>query len=477
MTRILLITDVAPSPDFTAGIVLEQILKYMPENIEVSCFTFKNDNLPNYSLSKKLLAHSSYVTRKPNEDWNKMLFGRAASNIGEKFASKESIAITSEILRIASYSRFDHILVVIQGQTSIRVFNSLIANGLSASTLHWDMWDWWESANKVPRSFRRQVQLMLQNIKNQGVHIFPSHEFAERMEITSDSSLTLYPCMTERFVGNDLEPVLLQSQPIDIVFLGQHYAEKEIQLFLAFMQEISWKIGDRKFRLHAFGSRLNTSDPNVINHGWVNYERLPSLISKYHIAFMPYPRDESFKVIVETSFPSKLISYISAGLPILAFGPKEFSAKNLINRIGCNVTSHDVTEFLQCVEQILANYPELKKETENVYNEKFSPTAFSAVIESWLNRTGLGPVINPSYTLSRDLDARVQDLEFVRAGPRLSINFRRMFKIKDRLKFFVRAILYFTRIYKRVIDISNIILFIIHLESRSYFSKHRQGKF
>lgn len=428
MTKILIVSDIAPTELYTAGIVLEQVLKFTNANVEFSCFTFKDDALPNYLLSTYLPVHNSYVARKPNEDWNSIPLPQFFSKVGERFASRDTEKLVREILKINSYRSFDHIIVVIQGQTSIRIYNTLFSFGLPVSTLHWDMWGWWEKSKKVPHNFRKVVDLMYENMRTKGNHIMPSNGFSNKLRLEENSALTLYPCMIEKFVGKNSRDQLSQSNRLDIVFLGHQYAKKEISEFLEMLDLLSWKLSEKEIFLHAFGSQIVSEHQNVINHGWFKYEELPRLISKFHIAFMPYPRSDFFAEVVETSFPSKLATYVSAGLPVIAFAPTHYAAKEFVERIGYTISNNSTGELLISLNYILSNYEELKEETKVIYDEMFSPCAFHRSINTWLDKIGLDIDQTQYETYLRTSRAHISNLDHVNPGKVLSINYVRLLR-------------------------------------------------
>lgn len=433
MTNILIVSDIAPTEYYTAGIVLEQVLKFTNANVEFSCFTFKDDALPNYLMSTYLSVHNSFVARKPNEDWNSIPLPQYFSKLGERFASRDTEKLVQEILKINSYRIFDHIIVVIQGQTSIRIYNSLFSYGLPVSTLHWDMWSWWEKSKKVPHDFRKVVDLMYENMRTKGCHLMPSKGFINKLRLEENSALTLYPCMVETFVGKNAKDHLNQSNRLDIVFLGQHYAKKEISEFLEMLDFLHWKLKEKEIFLHAFGSQIVSERRNVINHGWIKYEELPPLISRFHIAFVPYPRSNYFSDVVETSFPSKLVTYVSAGLPVVAFGPTRYAAKEVVDRIGCTFSNNSVSELLFCLDRVLSSYEDLKEETKVIYDEMFSPFAFHGSMKTWLEKLGLNVNQTRHETYQRTSRAHVGDLFYVDLGQPISTSYVRLLRLLHRL--------------------------------------------
>ncbi len=74
--KVLLLTDIPPTKDFTAGLVLDQLSRFMPRD-SLCCFAVVNPEL-NLQVSEDLSAIPITFHCKPNENWAWLGSGRAA---------------------------------------------------------------------------------------------------------------------------------------------------------------------------------------------------------------------------------------------------------------------------------------------------------------------------------------------------------------------------------------------------------------
>ena len=66
---------------------------------------------------------------------------------------------------------------------------------------------------------------------------------------------------------------------------------------------------------------LGFDHPCVHFHPWVAQQELPRVLKSADILFLPFSFHDSQRVVVRSSFPSKLADYLASGTPILMLGP------------------------------------------------------------------------------------------------------------------------------------------------------------
>jgi hypothetical protein len=378
----MLVSDIAPTEQFTGGIVLEQIMKSL-ECSRIDLRILVDAQIKDYRISKLSNYGDISWFAKPNENWTGI--PKFLAKQGERFAKKESSAIASILLREISRNRPDHLIFVIQGQTSIRIAEELAKVGIPYTCIHWDPWRWWAKAHKIPKIFDLEISKSYGVVNASGFHLVPTDAFAAHYAIDKDRSLPLFPSMSEQ-VSSEVQ----KQGAVKIAFVGQYYAKKQIDYFLSRLDDLGWIIENRPIELHIFGKEKIFVGANFVNHGWLNYAALTTAISEYDFALLPYPEWEDAPDAFNTSFPSKLSTYISANLPILYVGPKGSSVESIIEQCGIEL-SHQFSEreLFKAIQKLIANRTAFQEQGAMVYRHYFSKEAQSSLLAEWKSRNSI----------------------------------------------------------------------------------------
>lgn len=157
---------------------------------------------------------------------------------------------------------------------------------------------------------------------------------------------------------------------VHLSFAGNFRFKKEIISFIDLLE--SNKIN---FQFHFFSSN-KIENSNIINHGFINSRKdLLIRLNEMDVGFIPMSFSEKDKELVETSFPSKLATYLTAGIPVVVFAPKfsavsEFVKKYKLglvisdkNLIKCNLTNEINDINIHFHENIYL----IKNKTEEAY--------------------------------------------------------------------------------------------------------------
>jgi hypothetical protein len=117
-------------------------------------------------------------------------------------------------------------------------------------------------------------------------------------------------------------------QEIRIGHIGTLYDESVGIRFGEGLRALS-KVTDRKIRWHMIGlatkfRRLRTTFQDIMqDHGTIPESAALEILSKCDIVYAMYPFNESGRVFRQTSFPTKMSTYLKAGRPIFAHTPKD----------------------------------------------------------------------------------------------------------------------------------------------------------
>jgi len=420
LPKIRIISDIAPTKSHTAGIVLEQIISLLPSEYDVDCEILIDDGLMDYNISNYLNPSSCRWYRKPQEIWPRSSILLPFKIMGEMFSNFEAKEIVKSIIRSESRSSSDLIIVVIQGQTSIRIANLLAKNNFEISTVHWDPWSWWHREKGVPNSFYKEINLLNKLIQSSGSHLVPSHNFREDLQLTTQRGIVLYP-----HVGSLVDKAISTGPIIQIVFIGQTYSKLELKEFLTYLEDMEWLIGEKEVQLHVYGNSFFPESKNIIQHGWLSYEELAQEIQKYDAAFLPYPRSREFEDVAKQSFPSKLATYVTANLPIIYLGPSYSSFAPFIEEIGISLGKIKAGIWGSAILELIVDREGHQLKNREIYEGYFSKNAQRKSVGDWLKFAESFPKdLSPKKTpylhttkvreLSRPIKAKLRSIEIGR---------------------------------------------------------------
>lgn len=387
MPKIRLVSDIAPTKSLTAGIVLEQIIRQLPAEFDLECEILVDDGLADYKISTFLNPDSCRWYRKPRESWPNSKIFSPLRNLGEFLSTLETKRIAKEIIKHESRNSSDLIIVVVQGQTSIRIANLLLKSHFNVSTVHWDPWTWWHREKGVPNSFYKEVHRLNESILLSGSHLVPSQNFREELGLSVQQGIVLYP-----HVGTFVDKAKKRGQVIRIAFIGQTYSKTELKDFLQFLEDREWALGEKKVELHVYGNSYFPNSVHIIQHGWMNYDSVAKNMAQCDAAFLPYPRSEEFKDVARQSFPSKLATYVTAGLPIIYLGPNYSSFATFIEEIGVNLEKIMHSHWETSILELLINHNVDDLKIREIYDGYFSASAQNKSISDWLRFSGSNPI-------------------------------------------------------------------------------------
>ena len=375
MPRFLLITDVLPTKKHTAGLVLDQFFNHLPLNYELVTYNIQSTTLPTYGVSSRITGKMRWTT-KPAESWMAPMF---AKNWLEKLSYLESKLILNDILREISQQRPDCIFVVLQGQTMFRIAIQLHQNGIEFSTFHWDPLSWWQIHNKAQSGVLRLLEDVVPALNSGGVHILPSENFAEYLQLDSENHVVIN--LAQESMENER---IEQNNLFRICFSGQSYAKKEIGFFLESMEQIHWQIDDFEVELHIFGNAFLGNSKNIFHHGWVDPSELIKQLSNYDCALLPYPSDKEFSEVAKYSFPSKFSTYMAANLPVMFIGSElnPFSKKQM--EAIFPVYELKIDMMIEAIKSLKHSRSRFTNPIPEIFHSNFSTEAQKLVVEEFL---------------------------------------------------------------------------------------------
>jgi hypothetical protein len=139
---------------------------------------------------------------------------------------------------------------------------------------------------------------------------------------------------------------------VKCVFVGQTYARESLKEIINIIINIK-NTHQLDINVYYYGSsslsELEIPDINkyVTQMGWIHPSELVQEIRKYDLAILPYFDNEN-KIVSELSFPSKMVVYSTANLPILFIGNNDSSPAKMIREysIGRTINRNNASPTL-----------------------------------------------------------------------------------------------------------------------------------
>jgi glycosyltransferase involved in cell wall biosynthesis len=125
---------------------------------------------------------------------------------------------------------------------------------------------------------------------------------------------------------------------------GSIYARKEFLALLDALDVLGWTVSGRRVRVRLLASAFQIERRRAANIEFLGYrteaEAMP-LLAEADVGYLPYWFDPYFSLSVRYCFPSKLSSYLAAGLPVLFHGPSDSSVARFFKDYPVGLCCHE----------------------------------------------------------------------------------------------------------------------------------------
>ena len=323
--KILLLTDIPPCKDYTAGIVLDQLCRFVPDDALVcSCV---HDPAITVQLSEDLNFPVEYHL-KPRENWDFFgPVGTLSSLIMEEYNERIGLKdLSGKIIHFGRTHGVDRVWCVLQGQTMIRLATA-VADGLQVPLLTqvWDPPYWWLRDNRVdPITSSRVIRTFTEAVQRSRICATASLPMAEEYHNNYGTpTIAFLPSLGREEALSPSDTPHSESELI-IGIAGQIYAQEEWKALLHALDEHAWKIGGRQVRIRHVGKPIAVEEgmsDRIELCGWNTQQETIRLLSETDITYCPYWFDPRYENEARLSFPSKLTTYYASGRPVLFHGP------------------------------------------------------------------------------------------------------------------------------------------------------------
>ncbi|ABV73688.1 possible glycosyltransferase [Rickettsia canadensis str. McKiel] len=372
--KILLLTDIPPCENYTAGLVLYPLVKFLPLDQIVIC-SVANPTL-DFKIPKELKKIPHLKLFKPIEAARRYKEGKIGDLIAYSFelfnAAKVKYFLLPTIIKFAKEQQVDAIWAVLQGQTIIRLTRPLAKKlKVSLFTQIWDPFEWWLRANKIDGfTQKRLLKEFDAVIKHSTCCATASWAMSESYKAKYNiSTIPVIAGLPQEF-ARLLSISYRDESEFIISMAGQFYAQAEWLSFINALNQANWIIAGRKIKVRVIGGGFQAFTQSPANFeylGWRSQEETIRLLTESDLLYMPYWFSEEFYKESSTSFPSKLVTYFASGRPVFCHAPDYSSPSKYIaeNNAGYLCNSLAADKIIYELEKVITDEDSYKKFAKN----------------------------------------------------------------------------------------------------------------
>lgn len=335
--KILLLTDIPPCENFTAGLVLEKLVRFLPPEDIVLCSVVNPAIVP--VIPADLHRIPTLSLQKPREAAVRLLPGWMGSVVSYFFELFQSVRSRCLLLpRIVDFARknqVEAVWVVLQGQTMVRLARPLSRKlGIPLFTQVWDPFGWWLRDNAIDMATQSRLLAEFDQVI---LHSQSCATASWAMSINYDArykvrNIPVIASMASEHLSESATAPHANEDFI-IAMAGQFYAQAEWLSLISALDHAHWTIAGRRIRLRVMGARFEMATHSAVNFeylGWQSQAETIRLLAESDLLYLPYWFSEEFREEASNSFPSKLITYFAAGRPVLCHAPQYASPATYI---------------------------------------------------------------------------------------------------------------------------------------------------
>lgn len=145
---------------------------------------------------------------------------------------------------------------------------------------------------------------------------------------------------------------------VRIAFAGSLYAKDSWNSFVSALALCDGVIDQRQIRVEFWGrfpKRNARLSPIVHLNGTVSPDELMQALAECDMAYLPYSFAPNWEQVACTSFPTKLVGYLEAGLPVFYHGPRASTVTEFYHKYQVGPTCHyqDAHEILAAINSAM----------------------------------------------------------------------------------------------------------------------------
>lgn len=320
---------------------------------KVYCFVARDPRLERVPAIKNKSVVGYKVTKRPIESpyrFPRWFFNKPLSRFIETLKNIDiGVRLTGKIISYGKRHQINCVWAVLQGKTMISVVLP-VARKLHVPlvTQIWDDPEWMLTSTGIdPKVKDELLKVFNQTVRKSVACATASWPMAKTYQDKYKIKTVSFLGSLDKKLAKRPAITLRGGQLIKIGFAGQMYAYKEVDAFIHALQSNNWQLGGRYVKMYLLGNANVPKLPKEARQhikylGYKSQHQTIGILNRMDILYCPYWTDKNYRKIAETSFPSKLTSYLAAGRPVFFHGPSYSSPSKFIKDNRCGILCHSL---------------------------------------------------------------------------------------------------------------------------------------
>lgn len=348
--KILLLTDCPPNNHYSGSLMTISLLKLFPE-YSFCCYVVVDPELT-YKDFDPSLSHMV------NKFQNKRMENKS-STFDYYFNKWIKLPLMARnIIKFAKKNQVDCVWSILQGQNIICLTDIIMKKSkMPVKVQIWDSFEWWLRARNIkPFLQKKYLDIFDKIIKNANKIAVASYNMSEKYkEKYNRNSNVFVSFLDKKNYQNSLVKFVENDDIFLIGFCGQLYAKNNFLLLFRALDQIEWKIDGKRIKLRmmtyiknindleSYFDNIKINNKNIELIGWVSTDETIAMLKECSLLYCPYWFDEDFKLEAETSFPSKLTTYLVSSKPVLMHAPEYSSPYCFLKKYNASLFCNDLS--------------------------------------------------------------------------------------------------------------------------------------
>jgi glycosyltransferase involved in cell wall biosynthesis len=367
--KILIVADYLPEGGAGGGVIMRDLLESYPSN-KINWFALEGpvNYKPNWRTDIKRCYIPFWLPGRYRNIYNKLKV-----RFLERFLNKIQY---SKFRRIIKKFKPDKLWFIVQKRTII--FQSEIVKAFPKIPVHISIHDDPLLENKYSNT-PYAAPFFYRNLKTIMNHAVSVDSVSQRL-------------LNKYCNSNQKQAIVtrgIHKNAINKFFTPQKVISDEIRIVLAGMGQCPppWpqnlisainllQNGKQHIKFFSFDFTFPADNKHFFVEPIVPPDEFDKMLQTFHIGYICDPMNEYGKEFARTSFSTKLVTYVTRGLPFLYHGPKDSTTTDFLNKYKCGlvVESNDPAEIANGFKSLINNFKSFQKECLRASKEALTLT-------------------------------------------------------------------------------------------------------
>jgi len=229
---------------------------------------------------------------------------------------------------------------------------------------------------------------LLSSTKNATISDYMAEYYEDKYGI---KSTTLFVGAIDQSTENHVHKIEVNNRNVfTIGSIGSIHCNRNWTKLVKAVKKLNNNESNYRYKiLHIGDLDISKDDASIIDTtGYIVESEINSYIEKMDIGFLNWSFNPKYHTTSITSFPLKIHSYLSAQIPMIAFGPLNSSIVRFVNENNCGIScsKNDINELYNAINCVTINDDLMNdyKDGTTKLLKKYSREAFFQEFESFI---------------------------------------------------------------------------------------------